>query len=235
MPTGETLASLGLTVDLRAEPWRYPGPFLPFSCRQNGEHLTPFHGDFTGSHFVIAIGSNASPDVLRRKLAAHTNSVAQIVARLDGFAIGHSAHLSRAGYVPATPYPRAGASAPAVVAALTAEQVRCLDETEPNYDRVTVPGAAIHSAIPLPPAAPVYLYQSKWGVLADAAGEPVPFSTQEAVLARLAEWNVLPASITVAGGVPATVRALAGDAAARAWITARLGPHTARITAGGPG
>jgi hypothetical protein len=255
------IATLGLTVDLRTEPWRYPGPFLPFSCLQIGDQLRPLHpasdGDLTvvadgrqvdlvsllrkdhgvvlsECHFVVAIGSNASPDVLRRKLARRnvSTTVAQIVGRLDGFSIGYSAHVSPAGYVPAAPYPRSRSSTDIVVAVLTEEQLRCIDETEPNYDRTTVPGQLIRLALPLPLPPIVFIYESKWGVLVGAAGEPLPFGTQEAIFPRLAAWQALPPWITIDDGIPAITSALGGNAESREWITARLAPYASRPAAG---
>jgi hypothetical protein len=198
-----TITSLGLSVDLRAEPWRYPGPFLPFSCLQVCDTLVPVGDDPLGqlrrhsdteAHFVIAVGSNTSPDVVRRKFERHgaPTTVLHLRGRLDGVALGHSAHVSQPGYVPATPYPKAGSTIEVVVSALTAHQLLCLDETEPNYNRVTVARDRARLDPPVPLPARLHLYESKWGTLADGTGTPVPFTTQDAVLARLAEWGAVP-------------------------------------------
>jgi hypothetical protein len=60
---------------------------------------------------VLAVGSNASPAQLRRKLAkAGLPTLVPITAvSVDGLAVGVSAHVSRPGYLPATPVPDEGA------------------------------------------------------------------------------------------------------------------------------
>jgi hypothetical protein len=198
-----TIAKLGLSVDLRAEPWRYPGPFLPFSALQVADTLFPVGADPLGQlrqhtdaelHFVIAIGSNTSPDVVRRKFERHgaPTTVLHLRGRLDGIALGHSAHVSKPGYVPATPYPKVGSTIEVVVSALTARQLHCLDETEPNYNRVTVARGQVRLDPPVSTPERLHLYESKWGTLADDTGRPLPFTTQDAVLAKLAEWGAVP-------------------------------------------
>lgn len=88
---------------------------------------------------VAAVGSNASPTVLRAKLGALLRTglpVARATVRYLG--IGHSAHVSTRGYVAAAPFRRAGA-APVTVAWLDAAQLEAMDATEPNYRRVRLP------------------------------------------------------------------------------------------------
>jgi len=188
-----------LTVDLRAEPWRYPGPFLPFSCLQIGDQLFPVEDDPLSQlrhhigtadlTFVIAVGSNASPDVIRRKFERHgaSTTVLHLVGQLDGYTLGHSAHVSRFGYVPAAPYSKAGYTTNIVVSALTEHQLECLDATELNYNRVTVSRDHIRLHLPLRLPERVHFYESIRGILTDDSGIPLPFGTQDGVARRLGQ------------------------------------------------
>jgi hypothetical protein len=222
-----TIAELGLSVDLRAEPWRYPGPFLPFSCTQIGDRLVPLEEfDPDGCHLVIAVGSNASPDVMRRKFERNgvSTTMPHLLGRLDGYGLGYSAHVSLAGYVAATPYP-AETTTEVVVSALTDEQLHCLDATEPNYDRVTVPSTALHVRPPaeLPPV--VSIYESKRGVLIDDAGVPLPFGNQYGIFEQLAAWGLLDLS----GGVEHTAHTLGTRPDLREQIKESLAAHARQL------
>jgi hypothetical protein len=122
---------------------------------------------------VVAVGSNAVPAVLRAKFARHevNTRVAVDALRLDGIAVGHSAHVSVRGYVPAAPYAAPGRCAEVHVSWLDDDQLAALDATEPNYERQPVGG--------------VDLYVSRWGVLA-VSGMPVEFTSQREIHAVLA-------------------------------------------------
>ena len=89
---------------------------------------------------VVAIGSNASPTVMRAKLARAGCSlvVPMTVGVLGNVAVGHSAHVGVLGYMPAAPMRRAGATTPVVVSFLDERQLRAIDDTERNYDRVVL-------------------------------------------------------------------------------------------------
>ena len=114
---------------------------------------------------VVSVGCNAAPFVLREKLARHgvSSDVAVASVRVDGIAVGHSAHVSVRGYIPAAPYAAPGRTAEVHVSWFDDDQLAALDATEPNYDRITV--------------GKVDLYVSKWGVLG-VAGVPIAFTTQ---------------------------------------------------------
>ena len=84
---------------------------------------------------VIAYGANASPEALARKLPGAR--IAALAARLRGWAVVHSAHLSPYGAVPATIVRDAEAEWPVHVL-LVDEGHERLDATEPNYRRVTL-------------------------------------------------------------------------------------------------
>jgi hypothetical protein len=122
---------------------------------------------------VVSVGSNAAPAVLRAKLARHgvRDDVAVLPMRVSGVAVGHSAHVSVAGYIPAAPYAAPGRVADLHVSWFDDDQLAALDASEPNYDRITF--------------GEVDLYVSKWGVLA-VAGVPIELTTQRALHGVLA-------------------------------------------------
>jgi hypothetical protein len=224
-PDGQSITELGLDADLRAEPWRYPGPFLPFSCLQDGTRLTPLRSsaaaEFADHHWVVAIGSNASPDVMRRKFERQgvSTRMLHLVARLDGLALGHSAHVGLAGYLAAAVHPAPSATLDVVVSALTTEQLQCLDATERNYDRGTVPTSRLHLDTPVRLPDRAHIYLTKWGVIAD--GEtPLPFGPQRSVYQHLAGWGLLPAPVS--GDIRHITRTLAGHEEYRTEITTAL-------------
>jgi hypothetical protein len=105
-------------------------------------------------HHVLAVGSNASPDVIHRKMsrAGIEAPLAMTITRHAGVAVGHSAHVSLPGYVAAAPYRCARCVRRFVALHLDDDQVAALDATEPNYFRVEHDG--------------VWIYASSWQVLA---------------------------------------------------------------------
>jgi hypothetical protein len=190
-------------------PWDYPWrePAVTGVVRPGGVDERPLDGaDLRGRVPLLAVGSNASPRVLRRKLGdllADGMPVAR--ALVHDLAVGHSAHVSAGGYVPAAPVARAGAVTTAALAWATAEQLEALDVTEPNYVRVEladvacrVPGGA---AVEQP-----QVYESRHGVLADG-GRPLPLRPQPEVLAWLGRR--LPGLTGLRPDEPGTYEALA--------------------------
>ncbi|CAN5625159.1 hypothetical protein BH23ACT6_BH23ACT6_14070 [soil metagenome] len=153
---------------------------------------------------VLAVGSNASPAVLSDKLAdllePRAGAVYLEVCRVVGLAVGHSAHLSRPGYVAAAPCrtslpqtdagARGGAGALETaysLAWLTPTQAGALDATEPNYDRLPLPPDLTARTIETQVAIQgVQLYVSRHGVLA-RDGRPVPLMAQPDAVAWLRE------------------------------------------------
>jgi hypothetical protein len=154
-------------------PWTADHARAPCVLRWDGGAVRVDTGtaDVRGRTPVAAIGSNGSPLVLARKLAALPRGhVALQPQRLPGVRVGHSAHVSAGGYVPAAPYVGDGA-ADAVVAWFDAEQLALVDATEPNYHRLALPSGT-------------QLYVSRWGVVA-VGGRPLPLTDQAGLLARL--------------------------------------------------
>lgn len=138
---------------------------------------------------VVAFGSNASPSQMTRKFS--DEGVSRVVpmthAVLDGVSVGHSAHVSRAHYIAMTPYGAPSATAkPVCVLWLDDAQLRALDRTEPNYDRVLLRSddypLVLRSQERLSDFA---IYASKWGVLSGSDGRPYLPSSQDQLIRLL--------------------------------------------------
>jgi hypothetical protein len=248
-PARPVLATPGLAVDLAAEPWRYPGPRAPGAGVLLGDVFEPLLSDgvpddgapdalgrrleavlaaagapgLAARTAVVAVGANGAPAVLAAKLRrGGAQPVAPMLpGRVADLAVGHSAHVSRAGYVAAAPYRAPGARAPVVVVLLTADQVRCVDATEPNYARRR---ADVALDAPLPLRLAGALYVSRHGVLAGGpaapGGEVLTLGPQRRVWAHLRAAGALPP------GLPDDDRdlavALAADASRREEVRTRL-------------
>ncbi len=169
---------------------------------------------------MVAVGSNASPDVLHRKLSGKGGHgvVPVLPASLLGCGVGHSAHVSVPGYVAAAPYRDAHARTAVFVSLLDEEQLVRLDATEPNYQRRRV---ASVEALRLELAArggpeTFHVYDGRWGVIAPPGGSPVPFGTQRSLHQLLrAEWppylDLLGPRLRPTAGVEDAIRLLAED------------------------
>ena len=140
---------------------------------------------------VAAVGSNASPTILRHKLGPLLDTGLPIdLAEIDGLSVGHSAHVSARGYVAAAPIctsAHADGSEPRAVtlAWFDPDQLAALDATEPNYRRVPLPGRmpCRRGGVIL---TGVEVYASVHGVLGEA-GAALAFLDQRGVLAWLAD------------------------------------------------
>jgi hypothetical protein len=83
---------------------------------------------------VLAYGSNAAPQVLSRKLALSDQPVLVVPARLSGFDVVYSAHISPYGAVPATLQRSPGTEVQVHVIYMTSAQIGVISATEPNYE-----------------------------------------------------------------------------------------------------
>jgi hypothetical protein len=92
---------------------------------------------------LLAYGSNAAPEVLARKLGAGADPVPVVRAVLSGFDVVYSAHISAYGSVPAAIQHSPGTEVRVFVAHLTAEQLRGVSETEPNYELRSLRGVDV--------------------------------------------------------------------------------------------
>jgi hypothetical protein len=82
---------------------------------------------------VLAYGSNAAPQVLSRKLALSDQPVLVVPARLAGFDVVYSAHISPYGAIPATLQRSPGTEVQVHVIYMTSAQIGVISATEPNY------------------------------------------------------------------------------------------------------
>jgi hypothetical protein len=87
---------------------------------------------------VLAYGSNASPEVLSRKLGPVAEPLPVVKGVLEGFDVVYSAHVSAYGSVPATLRRSPGTEVPIAVAYPSEEQLRVISATEPNYRLTTL-------------------------------------------------------------------------------------------------
>jgi hypothetical protein len=153
---------------------------------------------------ALAVGSNAAPAQVRRKLATRGLSAAVPITAVEvsGLSVGVSAHVSRAGYVPATPVPDPAAkNLPLWVTWLAHDQLLAMDETEPNYDRIRVPRFCSIRLTSGRAVSGCWLYVSRHGYLIAPSGEPRKLTGQaELISSLLAE---LPALAGLAGTSPA--------------------------------
>lgn len=112
--TGHTLDELGLAAAPRDHPLLYPGAWPADSGLLRGDRMLPLerlvHDDRVP---VLTVGSSACPGQLRHKMEQFTidSPVPMVRTRVSGLAVGISAHVSRMGYVSASPVKSPGSSA----------------------------------------------------------------------------------------------------------------------------
>ncbi|MEU8555639.1 hypothetical protein AB0C80_16845 [Streptomyces anthocyanicus] len=186
-PPGEdrTLRALGLAGVPREEPLLYPGAWPRESGLLDGDRLLPLdrpvYDEEDGRVPVLAIGSNASPAQLRHKMAEFgiDSPIPMVRSRVTGLDIGVSAHVSRMGYVSASPVGAPGTVRELFVLWLDAEQLAVIDASEGvpmaggNFDRVWLPAPDV----PVEPGdgsvlGGAYAYVNRHGVLHDGTGAP---------------------------------------------------------------
>jgi hypothetical protein len=134
-------------------------------------------------HPVLAVGSNASTAQLRRKFATMSQVVPITRAAVAGIRVGVSAHVSKPGYVPATPVPGGGGEL--FVTWLDDAELRAMDATEPNYHRVRLPHSCtvrLAGGAELPGC---WIYVSRHGYLVGRDGQPRELLAQEALITSL--------------------------------------------------
>jgi hypothetical protein len=175
--------------DLIARPMDYPGRPIAGSGVLLGDQFRglPAAADINRTlrdvgkpalhqrHAVVAVGSNACAAVMRRKLESVgvDPCVAFLYGTVRAVSVGHSAHRSVAGFIPAAPFRCDGATSRVVVLMLTAEQLEAIDRTEPNYRRSSVDCDVAELGV-----MPAEVYVSLWGVIAPPGERPLPLSTQ---------------------------------------------------------
>jgi len=148
--------------------------------------------------------------------------------RVCGLTVGVSAHVSRPGYLPATPVPDPTAQSDLWVLWLDAAALDAIDATEPNYYRVRLPSRCSVHLISGQPVTDGWVYVSRHGHLLNATGQPRRLTDQPTLItALLAE---LPALRDLAGTDPEQWIERARDPAVRAAVrelfrsAGRVGP-----------
>lgn len=168
--------------DPRSYPWSEPAVTGLLTTTGLDEGPT---ADTAGLVPVAAVGSNASPTVLRAKLGGLLDRGLPLApATVDGLTVGHSAHVSPGGYVAAAPA-RGESAGPVTVAWFDPDQLARMDATEPNYRRVGLPAEMAcrldreeETATVVPD---VQVYASVHGVVGER-GRPLPLVGQASVL-----------------------------------------------------
>ena len=146
---------------------------------------------------VLAVGSNASPAQVRRKMAnaGRPTQVPITAVTVGGLAVGVSAHVSRPGYLPATPVPDPAAESKLWVLWLDNVALAAVDATEPNYHRVRLSARYPVRLTSGQVVAEAWAYVSRHGHLLNAAGQPRRLTDQAtlitALLAELPELQAL--------------------------------------------
>jgi hypothetical protein len=176
--------------DFGAQPWLYPGTRPPTSglLRDGNYSRLDALPPVAERYVVVAVGSNASPAVMHRKLATSgvDGTVPFVHAEVTGLRVGHSAHVSRAGYIAAAPILTPSTRTSVVAVLLDREQLTAVDRTEPNYVRASVGGDECRLILAggASPAS-FQLYMSKRGVLAPPGEQPLGLMDQDALYAHL--------------------------------------------------
>lgn len=136
-------------------------------------------------HAVIAIGSNASPPQLRQKFRGTLLVIPMTRARVGGIIAGLSAHVSRPGYIAATPVTQDGTVSDLYVTWLDNAELRILDKTEPNYRRVRVPARYLATLPCGQVLDSAWIYVSRHGYLVNSSGSPRQLLGQAELIASL--------------------------------------------------
>ena len=137
---------------------------------------------------VLAVGSNAAPVQVRRKLATSGQETAVPITavKVNGLSVGVSAHVSSPGYVPATPVPDPSSkNLPLWVTWLAQDQLLTIDKTEPNYDRIRVPPFCSIRLTSGQAVSGCWLYVSRHGYLIGPSGEPRKLIDQAGLISSL--------------------------------------------------
>lgn len=209
-----------LGPDPRSHPAGYPGQRLTFDYLLRGDRVLALpvgrSAVLADRLAVVAFGSNAAPAQLMAKFGPAAGDIPVTRARLRGFALGHSPHVSIPGYVPWVLVDRPGSVVDCAVLWLDQDQRVRLDATEPNYTLVEVDAASHPLVVDDGDASSGYLaYRGRWGALRWPDDlDPAPAVTQAVLFRRLAEL-VWFRDLLGAGALGQWQRRLAADSGLR--------------------
>ncbi|MFE0450692.1 hypothetical protein ACFW2D_05265 [Streptomyces sp. NPDC058914] len=184
-----TLEALGLADAPRDHPLTYPGAWPTDSGLLDGDLLLPLDRlTFPDRTPVLAVGSNACPGQLRHKLRESriSSPIPMVKARVTGIDAGVSGHVSRMGYVSASPVNAPGVAREFFLIWLDDDQLAAVDATEPNFDRVRLPASEVEIALEdggRPPE--TFVYVNRHGVLHNGDAAPRSHPGQHALIAEL--------------------------------------------------
>ncbi|MER6347298.1 hypothetical protein ACWC10_05460 [Streptomyces sp. NPDC001595] len=177
-----TLRALGLADAPREFPLTYPGAWPRDSGLLTGDRLVPLdrlvHKDRVP---VLAVGSNACPGQLRHKMdeAGVDSPLPMVRTRVTGLGVGVSAHVSRMGYVSASPFASPGTVRELFLLWLDAAQLAVVDASEGvplpygNFRRAWLPAPEVRIELADGTALPgAYAYVNRRGILHDGTGVP---------------------------------------------------------------
>ncbi|MEV0738062.1 hypothetical protein AB0I51_19265 [Streptomyces sp. NPDC050549] len=172
-----TLEALGLGRAPREDPLTYPGAWPAESGLLVGDRLLPLdeHVTYEDRTPVLAIGSNACPAQLRHKMAEFgiDSPVPMVKVRVTGVDVGVSAHVSRVGYVSASPVNSQGVVRELFVTWFDARQLAVVDASEVAFDRAWLTGPGFRFASESGESLRgAYVYVNRYGVLRDGTGAP---------------------------------------------------------------
>ncbi|MFE6940687.1 hypothetical protein [Streptomyces chartreusis] len=195
MDDDRSLRTLGLADAPRDHPLLYPGTWPSDSGLLDGDRLLPLDRLVYDDRVpVLAVGSNASPGQLRHKMDEFgiVSPLPMVKARVTGLDVGVSAHVSRMGYVSASPFQAPGHVRELFLTWLDEEQLAVIDASEGvpavkgHYGRawLPVPDVLVEVAdgTVLPGA---FAYVNRHGVLHDGNGAPRTHPGQRALLTEL--------------------------------------------------
>ncbi|MGO2754904.1 hypothetical protein [Brachybacterium alimentarium] len=133
---------------------------------------------------VVAVGSNQTPETIARKYARSGADVPIatpfVRCTVRGLAVGHCAHTSARGYIPAAPYRADGERMELVATWFDDAQLAVVDETEPNYERVRLDSSRFPLSLATGHEPGQFdVYASSWGVVAHEQPIPLRHRQQE--------------------------------------------------------
>jgi hypothetical protein len=195
----------------RALGYPYERPRWSFRCWPHHDHVAPVgvlrRGELDGRAAVLAIGSNAAPDQLRRKFGSHHSGAQPIVvlrAGLRDHDVVFAAMVASYGSVPATLLEAPGTTCHVHVTFLDPAQLEHMHETEalgtayrlehidPELVEVDLVGRVGSVEAYVANAGPMQLHGSPVALAAiPADGRTLPALHQPDVLARLAAGEIV--------------------------------------------
>lgn len=195
MDDDRRLKTLGLADAPRDHPLLYPGAWPSDSGLLVGDRLLPLDRLLYGDRVpVLAVGSNACPGQLRHKMDEFgiVSPLPMVKARVTGLDVGVSAHVSRMGYVSASPFHAPGHVRELFLLWLDDEQLAVIDASEGvplpdgHYGRAWLSAPDVRVELADGTALPgAFAYLNRHGVLHDGTGAPRTHPGQRALLTEL--------------------------------------------------